>query len=165
MSDGQDDFSTKRFSRKEEAMRIRFLDHVAIPVSDLKRSIRWYEEVLGLERRYEREWGDYPAMLCAGDTCVALIHPPNALPNPGDGPGNDRVPDRHIAFNTDRNGFHEALQDIREKSIPFTYDDHGISLSVYFFDPDNHWIEITTFDLPAGRKPGDPETAGEGRTV
>ncbi len=134
-------------------MKIRGLDHVAIPVTDLNRSIAWYQDVLGLERRYEKEWGDYPAMLCAGDSCVALIHPPNSVPNPDRGK-EGLVPDRHIAFNVDRESFDEAVGEIRDRGIPFTYDDHEISLSIYFFDPDGHWIEITTFDLPAGRKPG-----------
>ncbi|MHB1285158.1 MAG: VOC family protein [Leptospirales bacterium] len=134
-------------------MKIRGLDHVAIPVTDLTRSIAWYQEVLGLERRYEKEWGDYPAMLCAGDSCVALIHPPNFPPNP-DFEKKGLIPDRHIAFNVDRGNFDVAVQEIRDRGIPFTYDDHEISLSIYFFDPDGHWIEITTFDLPLGRTAG-----------
>ncbi|WP_232502533.1 VOC family protein [Leptospirillum ferrooxidans] len=133
-------------------MKIRHIDHVAIPVSDLARSIRWYQDVLGLTRRYEKEWGDYPAMMCAGETCVALIHPAVTLPLPPS-PGSD--PDRHLAFNVDREGFDEAVMEMAKRQIPFTTDDHGISLSIYFFDPDGHWIEITTFDLPVGRQRGD----------
>jgi catechol 2,3-dioxygenase-like lactoylglutathione lyase family enzyme len=140
-------------------MKIRRLDHVAIPVTDIKRSVRWYQEVLGLERRYEKEWGDYPAMLCAGqDTCVALIFPPNSPPNEGWEKGG-RDPDRHIAFNVAVEDFDETVEEIRARGIPFTYDDHGISLSIYFFDPDGNWIEITTFDLHPGRTAGQPRKA------
>jgi catechol 2,3-dioxygenase-like lactoylglutathione lyase family enzyme len=32
------------------------LDHVAISVTDVMRSISWYRDVLGLEKRHE-EWG------------------------------------------------------------------------------------------------------------
>ncbi len=134
-------------------MKIRHIDHVAIPVSDLERSVRWYQEVLGLTRRYEKEWGDYPAMMCAGETCVALIHPPRALP---DRRSQGEIPDRHLAFNVDREGFDEAIREIVIRQIPHTTDDHAISLSLYFYDPDGHWIEITTFDLPRGRQAGDP---------
>jgi len=112
----------------------------------------WYQDVLGLTRRYEKEWGDYPAMMCAGETCVALIHPPVTLPDSLP-PGRD--PDRHLAFNVDREGFDEAVRELCSRQISFTTDDHAISLSIYFFDPDGHWIEITTFDLPPGRKRGD----------
>ena len=49
------------------------IDHVALTVTDLEKSIAWYQDVLGLERRYRETWGDCPAMLCAGSTCVALF--------------------------------------------------------------------------------------------
>jgi len=48
--------------------RVNRLDHVALTVRDVQRSIAWYRDVLGLERRHEQAWGDYPVMLFAGDT-------------------------------------------------------------------------------------------------
>jgi catechol 2,3-dioxygenase-like lactoylglutathione lyase family enzyme len=36
---------------------IRQIDHVALTVKDLDRSIAWYHDILGLERRHEAVWG------------------------------------------------------------------------------------------------------------
>jgi catechol 2,3-dioxygenase-like lactoylglutathione lyase family enzyme len=56
-------------------LKIEHLDHVALAVKDLKRSAQWYQEVLGLERRYQEAWGEVPTMLGAGK----YVHRP--LPN------------------------------------------------------------------------------------
>ncbi len=45
---------------------IEGFDHVALAVRDLAASREWYERVLGLERRFEEEWGDVPSVMCAG---------------------------------------------------------------------------------------------------
>ena len=42
------------------------IDHVAIRVTDVARSVGWYRDVLGLERRYEDVWGDFPALVGKG---------------------------------------------------------------------------------------------------
>lgn len=54
-------------------IKIDHIDHVALNVKDLKLAIKWYQEVLGLERRYQEFWGEVPAMLCAGNTCIAIF--------------------------------------------------------------------------------------------
>jgi catechol 2,3-dioxygenase-like lactoylglutathione lyase family enzyme len=54
-------------------MELQHIDHVAITVSDLQRSIAWYRDALGLERRFQDAWGDVPTMMCVGETCVALF--------------------------------------------------------------------------------------------
>jgi catechol 2,3-dioxygenase-like lactoylglutathione lyase family enzyme len=53
------------------AVELEALDHVGLVVSDVPRSVRWYQEVLGLRRAYEDAWGDFPAVLEAGDYGVA----------------------------------------------------------------------------------------------
>ena len=53
------------------------LDHVALVVADMERSIAWYADVLAMERRFADVWdgqGD-PVVLCNGDACVALFEP------------------------------------------------------------------------------------------
>src|SRR5882724_4488624 len=53
--------------------RVNRLDHVALTVRDVQKSIAWYRDVFGLERRHAETWGDYPVMMCAGDTALALF--------------------------------------------------------------------------------------------
>ena len=124
-------------------MEIAQIDHVAIAVSDVDRSIDWYCEVLGMERRHP-EWGTEPAMVCAGETCVALFGVEGAAePSPGRG----AVAMRHLAFGVDRAGFDRAQEELAERGIQFDFMDHETAHSVYFADPDGHQLEITTYEF------------------
>ena len=125
------------------------IDHVALAVRDVGASARWYAEVLGLERRYEEVWGDFPAVVCAGDTCVALF--PVGTEHPQPPPPRDTLTMRHLAFRVDRDNFARAQAALRERGIAFTAEDHTAALSIYFTDPDGHRLEITTYDLDAER--------------
>lgn len=125
--------------------KIESIDHVALNVGDLARAEQWYRDVLGLERRFEAEWGDVPTVLCAGSTCVALF------PASGDPlPAGERNPPRalrHLAFRVDRGNFRNAQEDLRRRGIEFAFENHGISHSIYFSDPDGHVIELTTYEV------------------
>jgi catechol 2,3-dioxygenase-like lactoylglutathione lyase family enzyme len=48
-------------------MELEALDHVGLVVSDMARSIRWYQQVLGLRRAHEEAWGDFPAVLAKAE--------------------------------------------------------------------------------------------------
>ncbi|MFQ5662725.1 MAG: VOC family protein [Terriglobia bacterium] len=125
---------------------IDHIDHVALTVKDVERSIAWYQEVLGLERRYQEDWGNQPAMLCAGPTCVALFASATASSNaPPD--GTSGIVMKHLAFRVDRANFEQAQAELSRRRIEFSFEDHGISHSIYFRDPDGHEIEITTYQL------------------
>jgi catechol 2,3-dioxygenase-like lactoylglutathione lyase family enzyme len=54
-------------------VELEALDHVGLVVTDLPRSVRWYQEVLGLRRAHEEAWGDFPAVLEANGSGVALF--------------------------------------------------------------------------------------------
>jgi catechol 2,3-dioxygenase-like lactoylglutathione lyase family enzyme len=126
-------------------MKVQHIDHVAITVSDLKRSLAWYRDVLGLERRHEAAWGDVPTMMCAGETCVALFPSDATDPMPVD--VREAVSMRHFAFRVDRANFEAAQARFGELGIEFESADHGIAQSVYISDPDGHRIEITTYEV------------------
>ena len=126
-------------------MKLQHIDHVAITVSDLARSLAWYRDVLGLERRYEEAWGDVPTMVCAGETCVALF--PSDVPDLKAVDVRSTVSMRHFAFRVDGANFEAAQRRFRELGIAFEPADHGIAQSVYVSDPDGHRIEITTYEL------------------
>jgi catechol 2,3-dioxygenase-like lactoylglutathione lyase family enzyme len=121
------------------------IDHVAIAVRDVERSAEWYCEVLGLERRYQDVWGSHPAVVGIGTTSLALF--PVAGPSPQPRPGRDVLTMRHLAFRASQLEFENAKTALSERGISFTQQNHQISESIYFADPDGHEIEITTYDL------------------
>jgi catechol 2,3-dioxygenase-like lactoylglutathione lyase family enzyme len=125
-------------------MQLEALDHVGLVVSDMDRSIRWYQEVLGLRRAYQEAWGDFPAVLEAGGTGVALF------PHNGDAalPADD--PKRHVGFRTSRRGLEAAKAELRALGLDFREGDHGVAWSIYLPDPDGYQVEITTYEPAAG---------------
>jgi catechol 2,3-dioxygenase-like lactoylglutathione lyase family enzyme len=125
--------------------RLEGIDHVALSVRDVARSVEWYRRVLGLERRHEDVWGDCPAIVGIGTTSLALfpIASPGALPPSG----RDVVAMRHIAFRATRAGFNAIQAHLTALAIPFTSQDHQISHSIYFGDPDGYELEVTTYEL------------------
>ena len=125
--------------------KLDHIDHVALTVTDVKRSVAWYKEVLGLERRYEEAWGDYPAVVCAGVTCLALF--PAATSDPEPPPGRGAIAVRHIAFSVDRANFEQAQARFQELGIEFDLEDHTICHSIYISDPNGHQLEVTTYDI------------------
>jgi lactoylglutathione lyase len=126
------------------AFRLQGLDHVALTVTDLKRSSEFYAEVLGLERAHP-EW-DEPVFMVAEGTGLALFsvgsHPPSGDPRA-------KPPHRilHIAFRVDRDGFEAAQAELCDRGIETRFADHGASHSTYFDDPDGHQIELTTYEV------------------
>jgi catechol 2,3-dioxygenase-like lactoylglutathione lyase family enzyme len=126
-------------------MQLEHIDHVAITVSDLARSIAWYTRVLGLEHRPVAEWGDYPQMVCAGETCIALF--PAESEQPAAPPGADTLSMRHVAFRMDRASFDSAPGVLRGEGLEPRFADHGTSHSLYIEDPDGHVIELTTYEV------------------
>ena len=57
---------------------------------------------------------------------------------------------RHLAFRADRENFAKVRVELERRGLRVEFQDHGISHSIYFHDPDGHELEITTYDLNAG---------------
>src|SRR4029453_462076 len=53
----------------------------------------------------------------------------------------------HLAFRANRKNFLSAQEELKRRGIKFEFQDHEISHSIYFRDPDGHELEITTYDL------------------
>ena len=133
-------------------LRVEGIDHVALAVRDAAAAARWYQEVLGLELRYTEVWGDFPAVVCAGETCLSLF--PVGTDDPLPPPPRGTLAVRHVAFRVDGENFARAQAVLRSHGIAYTAEDHTAALSVYFTDPDGHRLEITTYERGAGPEPG-----------
>ena len=125
--------------------KIEALDHVALSVRDVERSARWYADVLGFKRLHEDKWNGIPAFVGNGDAAIALFPASEKIGSAS----TDRAAVRtlHFAFRTDRENFSRAQVELKKRAIPFEFEDHEISHSIYFRDPDGHEIEITTYKL------------------
>lgn len=120
------------------------IDHVALAVRDVAKSAQWYIEVLGFERRHPGMWGGVPVFVGKGSTAIALF------PVGSDDPA--RRPHRsltmlHLAFRTSSRGFLAAQAEFTARRLSFEFQDHEISRSIYFQDPDGHELEITTYEV------------------
>jgi catechol 2,3-dioxygenase-like lactoylglutathione lyase family enzyme len=127
------------------AIQVQQIDHVALTVRNIERSIHWYCEVLGMEHRYPELWDGVPALLFSGETSIALFPVKSDSPLPP--PGNDCIAMIHLAFRVDRDTFQMAQQYLRERGIAWTFENHAICHSLYFADPDGHRLELTTYEL------------------
>ena len=121
------------------------LDHVALAVRDVERSANWYVDVLGFERRYPGMWNGVPIFVARGKTALALFPagkgvkgPPSSRPSAGM---------LHLALRASRKNFIAAQRDLESRGIAFHFQDHDISHSIYFRDPDGIELEITTYEL------------------
>ena len=126
--------------------KIEALDHVALAVRDVERSAQWYADVLGFKREHEGMWNGVPIFIGNGAAAIALF------------PARDKdridyptivlaVRTLHFAFRADRENFLSAQDELKKRAIPFDFQDHEISHSIYFRDLDGHEIEITTYEL------------------
>jgi catechol-2,3-dioxygenase len=121
------------------------LDHVALSVRDVARSAQWYAQVLGFKRLHEDKWNGIPVFIGHGDAAIALFPASEEIGSAS--VGRAAVRTLHFAFRTDRENFLQAQDELTKRAISFEFEDHEISHSIYFHDPDGHQIEITTYEL------------------
>jgi catechol 2,3-dioxygenase-like lactoylglutathione lyase family enzyme len=124
------------------------IDHVALAVADIERSAAWYMDVLGFERLHAGMWNGVPVFVGKGKTAIALF-PRRARDDSASSHQADRneIDMLHLAMRADRKNFLAAQEELRKRRVKFTFEDHEISHSIYFRNPDGHQIEITTYEL------------------
>ena len=136
------------------SMELEGIDHVAMSVPDVERAAQWYVEVLGFERRFQEMWDGVPVFIGKGTTAIALFPAQtnttaSSAKATAAGSKSERGGVRmlHLAFRANRKGFLAAQEELKQRGIQFEFQDHEISHSIYFRDPDGHELEITTYDL------------------
>jgi catechol 2,3-dioxygenase-like lactoylglutathione lyase family enzyme len=137
-------------------MQLEGIDHVALAVRDVERSAEWYAAVLGLERLHQGMWNGIPVFIGKGKTAIALFPGRSNDSKPATHTGRIDPPMEwirpvvkmlHLAFRADRKNFLAAQEELLRGRIKFEFQDHEISHSIYFRDPDGHELEITTYEL------------------
>ena len=128
-------------------MNLQAIDHVALSVRDVDNSAKWYVDVLGFERQHDDVWKGYPVFLGKNDAAIALFPIRAKEPSKSLSSGPSPVRVLHFAFRASRKEFLAAQAELRQRGIDFEFQDHDISHSIYFYDPDDHELEITTYEL------------------
>ncbi len=128
-------------------IQVHGIDHVAISVSDLEKSLEFYTKGLGLkitDREYSKPGIEY--FLDCGTSLIGLIQgkkdgPKHLLQDEGLG-GN------HVSFRVRTQDFDKITEEIKKQNIPMTYlKKREKSWSLYFLDPDGNKLEITAWPL------------------
>ena len=123
------------------SFNIKFLDHVAIKVRDIDNSIAWYERVLGLKKSALPEWKNYPVLMLAGKTGIAIFP---AKATDADIKDVKKIRIDHFAFNVTNADFEKAQQHYKNIGQEYEFQDHFYFHSIYTKDPDGHTVELTT---------------------
>jgi catechol 2,3-dioxygenase-like lactoylglutathione lyase family enzyme len=122
------------------------LDHMILPVRDADESIEFYRSVLGCD--YDGVDGPFSVMRVTPDFVLLLApwgtdggtHLAFAFSKPEFDAAFTRVRDRGIAYG---DGPHEADN---MKGPGIESGAHGEGAALYFFDPNQHLIEIRTYE-------------------
>ena len=129
----------------DNTITLNFLDHVAIRVKDMRISVAWYEQVLGLQKYQMPKWGAFPIFLLSGKCGVALF--PANPDDPELDLGSKNVKIDHFAFNVSQENFAKAQQRYTALNLVFNIQDHHYFHSIYTKDPDGHTVELTTLKV------------------
>jgi catechol 2,3-dioxygenase len=135
--------------------RPKYLGHVNLYVRDADASGQWYKDVLGLHTYHHRPG---KAVFLSADLNqsheVALMSVGPDAPLQARG----QVGLNHLAWRMETlEDLKDAYARLKEKNVKFDHiSDHGISLGLYFRDPDGNGIEVY-YELPRDQWPSDDQ--------
>jgi len=121
------------------------IDHAAINVKDLDKSLAFYTGLLGFkitEREYSKPGIEY--FLDCGDSLIGLIkddgtEEPHLLKDGGIG-GN------HISFRIKTKDFDRTIEELKASNVKISFSKkREKTWSLYFYDPDGNKLEMTAW--------------------
>ncbi len=119
------------------------LDHLALKVTDMEKSLAFYQQVLGLEvlrRSGPSEAGGYAAVLRAGDQMLDLFSRPDFVSADKDTPvGMD-----HLCLQIDAASIDDVIDVLHQEQVEIFWGPvtRQRSTSVYVYDPDGVHVEL-----------------------
>lgn len=118
-------------------MKIAEIDHIHLYVENIEQAETWYNKILGFSRDnalyFWFEQGG-PLVIRNNRASLSLFLRSTQLPG------------HTVAFGVAASSFSELIPVLRDNKIPFTVSDHAVSMSVYFRDPSDNKIEVTSYD-------------------
>jgi len=129
-------------------IKVRGIDHVAINVKDLNRSLEFYTKILGLsitKREYSKPGIEY--FLDCGTSLVGLIQVgAGSKPAPTHLLQDEGVGGNHVAFRVKTTDFDRTVEALENAGVKILFSKkREKSWSVYFLDPDGNKLEITAW--------------------
>jgi catechol 2,3-dioxygenase-like lactoylglutathione lyase family enzyme len=135
--------------------RIVALDHIVLNVTDVERSLAFYERVLGMGAERVEQWrrGElrFPSVRVNESTIIDLVQAPAE-------PSERRLNLAHFCLVTDDADLDSVARELSSAGVaievgPATRSGaRGNALSIYFRDPDNNLIELRTYaQVPAAK--------------
>lgn len=129
----------------------KHLGHVNLYVRNAARSRQWYEEVLGLHTYdFKPGWAAFMSADINQSHEVALIEVGDDAPLQKKG----QVGLNHMAWMMHSlDDLKELYQRLKDKNVPIDHiSDHGISVGIYFRDPDGNGVEVS-YEMPRSEWP------------
>jgi catechol 2,3-dioxygenase-like lactoylglutathione lyase family enzyme len=128
-------------------MRLEQIDHVALRCASPEATKAWYVSTLGFEHVFADQWSGVPIVLRLGSTFLTLF------PQKANEQASTGGQAWHLALRAATYAdFQSAQTELQARGVSFQFQDHEISHSIYFFDPDGFLLEITTYDVPKDEK-------------
>ena len=117
------------------------IDHIALRCASLETSKDWYVNTLGFEHVFPGHGAGVPVILRLGSTYLTLFPEKENEPPAANGRA------WHLAFRAATYAdFQSAQSELQARGVSFQFQDHEISYSIYFYDPDGIPLEIATWD-------------------
>lgn len=107
------------------------INHVTLAVSDLARSVAFYQDLLGCRLVSRRENDAY---FDVGGSWLCLSLDAAALEQ-------ERTDYSHLALSVPAERFNEFVQRLADRAVPVWKENRSEGESIYFLDPDGHKLE------------------------